>query len=103
MIDISKAIATAVRTGKVLFGVNNATKSAKTGKAKLFILAANCPTNIREDIEYYCNFSGLPVISHSGTSIDLGAACGKPFTVSVITIKEPGDSDILKLAEAANV
>ncbi|UCE29885.1 MAG: 50S ribosomal protein L30e [Candidatus Bathyarchaeota archaeon] len=101
--DISKAIATAVRTGKVLFGVSNATTSAKTGKAKLFILAANCPTSIREDIEYYCKFSGLPLIFHSGTSIDLGAACGKPFTVSVVTIKEPGDSDILKLAEAANV
>ncbi|MCK5593468.1 50S ribosomal protein L30e [Candidatus Bathyarchaeota archaeon] len=101
--DINKAIATTVRTGKVLFGASNAVKNAKIGKPKLFIVAANCPTNVREDIEYYCNFSGLPVISHSGTSIDLGAACGKPFTVSVITIKEPGDSDILKLAEAANV
>jgi len=103
MIDINKAIATTVRTGKVLFGASYAVKNAKIGKAKLFIVAANCPTNVREDIEYYCKFSGIPVIFYDGTSIDLGAACGKPFMVSALTIKELGDSDILKLREAVNV
>ena len=77
--------------------------NAKLGKAKLFIVAANCPTNVREDIEYYGKFSGIPVIFYNGTSIDLGAACGKPFMVSALTIKELGDSDILKLTEAVNV
>jgi len=103
MIDIDKAIATTVRTGKVLLGASNAVKNAKIGKAKLFILAANCPAKVRKDIEYYCKFSGIPVIFYNGTSIDLGAACGKPFMVSALTIKELGDSDILKLSEAANV
>jgi len=42
--------------------------------------------------------------SDKGTrSIDLGAVCGKPFMVSALAIREPGDSDILKLAEAADV
>ena len=103
MIDIDKAIATTVRTGKVLLGASSAVKNAKIGKAKLFILAANCPANVRGDIEYYCKFSGIPVIFYNGTSIDLGAACGKAFMVSALTIKEIGDSDILKLTEAANV
>jgi len=103
MIDIDKAISTAVRTGKVLLGASNAVKNAKIGKAKLFILAANCSASVRRDIEYYCKFSGIPVVSYSGTSIDLGAACGKLFMVSALTIKELGDSDILKLTEAANV
>lgn len=103
MIDIDKALATTVRTGKVLLGASNAVKNAKIGKAKLFILAANCPANVRRDIEYYCKFSGIPVIFYNGTSIDLGAVCGKAFMVSALTIKELGDSDILKLTEAANV
>jgi len=103
LIDANKAIATVVRTGKVLFGANDAIKIAKVGKAKLIIVAANCPTNIREDIEYYCRLSAIPMIIYSGTSIDLGSACGKPFMVSALTIRETGDSDILKLTEAANV
>jgi large subunit ribosomal protein L30e len=103
MTDINKAIATTVKTGRVLFGTNNAIKTAKTGKAKLIIVASNCPQKTREDIEYYCKLSKIPMIIYNGTSIDLGAVCGKSFTVSALTIREPGDSDILKLTEAANV
>jgi large subunit ribosomal protein L30e len=102
MIDVNKAVATAVKTGKVLFGANNATKSAKMGKAKLIIVASNCPQKNREGIEYYCKLSNIPVTIYKGTSIDLGAVCGKPFKVSALTIREPGDSEILKLAEAGN-
>ncbi|MFQ6081438.1 MAG: 50S ribosomal protein L30e [Candidatus Bathyarchaeia archaeon] len=103
MIDINKAIATTVKTGKVLFGANNAIKNAKMGKAKLIIVAANCPQRIREDIKYYCRLSNVPVIIYNGNSIDLGTVCGKPFMVSALTIREPGDSDILRVTEAANV
>ena len=99
MIDIDKAIATAVKTGKVSFGANSAIQNAKTGKAKLIILAANCPKNAREDIGYYCNLSKVPLITHKGSSLDLAAICGKPFTVSALSIREPGDSEILSLTE----
>ncbi len=103
MIDINKAISTTVRTGKVLYGANNAIRSARTGKAKLILVAANCLQKIREDIEYYCRLSNIPMIIYNGTSIDLGVACGKLFMVSTLTVKEPGDSEILKLVEATNV
>lgn len=103
MIDINKAIATTVRTGKVFFGTKNAIKNAKIGKARLIVIAANCSKNAHEDIEYYCKLSDIPVVIYRGTSIDLGAVCGKPFMVSALTIREPGDSEIVKLTEAANV
>ncbi|MFB0501961.1 MAG: 50S ribosomal protein L30e [Candidatus Bathyarchaeia archaeon] len=103
MIDINKAIATTIRTGKVLFGANNAVRNARIGKAKLIIVAANCPQKIRGDIEYYCRLSDVPIVIYNGTSIDLGSVCRKPFMVSALTIREPGDSEILKLAEATNV
>jgi large subunit ribosomal protein L30e len=99
MIDIDKAIAAAVKTGKVTFGANSAIQNAKTGKAKLIILAANCPKNAREDIEYYCKLSKLQLITHKGSSLDLAAICGKPFTVSALSIREPGDSEILSITE----
>jgi len=101
MIDVDKAIATTVKTGKVQFGVNKAVESAKLGRGKLIVLASNCPREIVEDVMNYSRFSNVPVVIYKGTSIDLGAACGKPFVVSALTVREPGDSDILKLGEEA--
>jgi len=102
MTDINKAIAATIKTGKVLFGAQSAINTAKTGKAKLIIVATNCPQKTHEDIQYYCKLSNIPMIIYNATSIELGAVCGKPFMVSALTVKEQGDSDILKLAEATN-
>lgn len=103
MSDINKAIIATVKTGKILFGAQSAINNAKIGKSKLIIVAANCPQKTHEDIKYYCKLSDIPMIIYNGTSIELGAVCGKPFMVSALTIKEQGDSNILKLAEATNV
>lgn len=100
MIDVNKAITTTAKTGKIQFGANSALKSAKAKKAKLIIVASNCPQTMRENIEYYCLLSKIPVSIYNGSSLDLGAVCGKPFEVSALTIREPGDSDILKVVEA---
>lgn len=99
MIDIDKAVSTAVKTGKVSLGANSAVQNAQTGKAKLIILAANCPKEVREDIEHYSKLSNLPVITYKGSSLDLAAACGKPFSISALSIREPGDSEILKVMQ----
>jgi len=100
MIDLDKAIATTAKTGKIQFGAHSALKNAKAKKAKLIIVASNCPESMREEIEYYCRLSKIPVSIYKGSNLDLGAICGKPFQISVLTIREPGDSDILKVAEA---
>jgi len=99
MIDIDKAIATAVKTGKVSFGANAAIQSAKTGKAKMIILAANCPKDIKEEIEYNCKLSKVPVMTYKGASMDLAAVCNKLFIISALSIRETGDSEILKVTE----
>jgi large subunit ribosomal protein L30e len=39
------------------------------------------------------------LMTYRGTSLDLAAVCGKPFSVSALSIREPGDSEILKLME----
>lgn len=99
MIDIDKAITTGIRTGRVSLGAKSTIRSAKTGRTKLAIVASNSPRNIREDIEYYCQLSDIPLIIYEGSSKDLAAVCGKPFLVSALSIKDPGDSEILKLVE----
>jgi len=99
MIDVNKAIAAAVKTGKVSFGANAAIQSAKTGKAKMIVLAANCPKDIKEDIEYYGKLSKVPIMAYKGASMDLAEVCNKPFIISALTIRETGDSEILKATE----
>jgi large subunit ribosomal protein L30e len=101
VIDLNKAIATAAKTGKVSFGAESAVQNARAGRAKMVVIAANCPRSIREDIEYYSGLSAVPFITFKGTALDLAAVCGKPFTVSALSIREPGDSEILKLTEKA--
>ena len=99
MIDVNKAILSAVKTGKVSFGANTALQNAKTGKAKMIVLAANCPKEIKEQVEYYGKISKVPVMTYKGTSIDLAAVCNKLFIISALSIRETGDSEILKLTE----
>ena len=97
-IDVNKQIQIAVRTGKVALGVKETLEAAKFAKAKLLILASNCPEDAKEDIIQYAKQGAVPVHTYPGTSLDLGSACGRRFAVSALTVKEPGDSEILKLA-----
>jgi large subunit ribosomal protein L30e len=99
MIDIDKAIASAVKTGKVSFGANSALQNAKSGKAKMIILANNCPKDIKEQVEYYGKISNVPVMTYKGASMDLAAVCNKLFIISALSIRETGDSEILKVIE----
>jgi large subunit ribosomal protein L30e len=97
-VDVNKQIEMAVRTGKVTFGVKEALDAARFAKAKLLIMASNCPEPHRQDILQYAKQSSVPIYQYQGSSVDLGGACQKPFVVAVLTVKEPGDSEILKLA-----
>jgi len=98
-VDLNKQISMAVKTGKVQLGCREAIDAAKAGKARLIVIASNCPEPDKSDILYNARLSEVPVHVYSGTSMDLGAACEKPFLVAALTVREPGDSEILKLAE----
>jgi len=96
--DIDGSLVRTVKTGKVLFGAKSSLKSAATGKVRLIVVASNCPLKIRENLEYYCKLSRIPLVIYPKTSLDLGRLCGKPFAVSTLAIRDPGDSDILEIA-----
>ncbi len=103
MADLDKALAMAVKTGKVLFGVNSASKNAVTGKVRLVVAASNCPKEQLESLEHHCRLSKIPFVVFPRTSLELGKVCGKPFVVSAVAIRDPGDSDILNIAVKASV
>lgn len=65
----------------------------------MIILAANCPENICKEVEYHSTLSKVPSMTFTGNSMDLATVCGKPFSVSALSIREPGDSEILRATE----
>ncbi len=95
--DVDRGIRVAVDTGSVTLGSEKSIQGLKHGKGKLVIVAQNCPRDIREDVLHYSKLSEIPVYTYEGTSVDLGSVCGKPFTVATLTIKDPGDSNILEV------
>lgn len=89
MIDMARALKTAATTGDVRFGLAETKKSLKKGEAKLVVVASNCP-------EKEISSGATPkVIVFSGTNVELGSACGKPFSISALAIVNPGESNIL--------
>ncbi len=100
--DIERELSNALKTGTVVLGSRRTLKLLKTGKAKAVIVASNAPPEIRSDILYYARLGGVPVYVYPGTSVELGAVCGKPFPVASLAIVDPGTSRILELIEAAS-
>ncbi len=101
--DMAKQLKMAVKTGKVSFGCMEALKAARSGRAKLIVLASNCPESERSAILHSAKLSELPVYIYAGSSVDLKTVCEKPFLVAAVAIREPGDSEILKVVESRNV
>ena len=89
MIDVARALKVAVDTGKVRFGVRTVKHTVKQGKARLVVLASNCPEDLAS--------IAAKVYAFPGTNAELGAACGKPFSVSALAVVDPGDSNILSV------
>jgi large subunit ribosomal protein L30e len=90
--DINKALKNAVSTGKVLFGFEQTKRALSTKSAKLIIVSQNCP---EDHLAQIVNQKDVPYYRFSGTNIELGSACGKPFSVSVLSVLNPGESEIL--------
>ncbi len=91
--DVNREIRLAVNTGKTLLGVDQSKKAVEDGNAKLLIVAKNCPEKNFLKEEY----NGVPIYQFEGTNKNLGSAAGKPFAVSVLTVIEQGESNVLSL------
>ena len=94
--DINRALRLAISTGEVKLGKAQANKSMIGNQAKLLILANNCPKGMVGQAKNH----KVPVYKFRGNNRELGAACGKPFSISTVTILAEGNSEILALRPA---
>ncbi len=90
-VEVEKALRKAMKTGKVYLGSKRTIKALKNGEAKLVVIAKNCPEEVRLRIQEF----EVPIVEFEGTNMELGAVCGKPFSVAALAIVDAGDSEIL--------
>lgn len=89
MQDVTGPLRLAIATGRVVMGVKQGRRAVKKKEAKLIIIARNCPDGFLRSQKQ------APIREFRGSNLELGAACGKPFSISVVTILDPGKSNIL--------
>ena len=96
--DVNRALRSAAQTGTVLLGLKETTKAIADKKAKLVVVADNALPSDVQAVESLAQKNNVPVYRFAGKNTELGPACGKPFSVAVLSVLEPGESDVLALA-----
>lgn len=91
--DLNKIFRSVLSTGKVVIGTRQAIDAVKNGKVQVVVFSSNCLENTRNELK------DVPAINYPGNGVDLGIACGKPFSITTFAVLEPGDSGILSLKE----
>ncbi|CEJ60149.1 60S ribosomal protein [Penicillium cataractarum] len=92
---LASRLALVMKSGKVTMGSKSTMKTLRSGKAKLVLIAGNCPPLRKSELEYYAMLAKVPVHHFNGNNIELGTACGKLFRCSTMAVLDAGDSDIL--------
>ena len=93
--DLNRQLKNAIATGNLRFGQRQAIDACARGEAKVVILAANCPTDFTDEL--HANHPEVTKFRSGMVNRELGIACGKPFSVSTISIIDAGDSELLQL------
>ena len=87
---IARELKKIMKSGKVYLGMKQAKKAIEKGEAKLIIVASNAPENLSADV---------PILKFDGDGFELGALCGKPFSVSAVTVISEGESKIIGMVK----
>jgi large subunit ribosomal protein L30e len=95
MSNISNDIRIAVDTGKVSLGYKEVVRAIENNTARLVIIAQKSDKERIADIQHLCKVSGIKVIPYEDNSVELGAVCGKPYSVISLAVIEQGNSKIL--------
>lgn len=97
--SMNSRIKLVMKSGKASLGYKSALKSLRTGRAKMVLIASNCPPLRKSEVEYLAMLAKTSVHHYTGDNTELGTACGKLFNCSVVSIIDAGDSDILSSKE----
>lgn len=97
MVDIDQVIKNTVKKGEVKLGKKETKQAMEKGKAKLIILAKNCP--FYDEIRKISKKKNIPFYTSDSNSVDLGYTCGKSFAISVFAVIDEGGSNITNIVK----
>jgi len=93
--DIERAFKSLMKEGKVIIGLRKTKRALMERRAKMIVIANNCPE--KEEVERIAADNNIPVYRFQRKGVDLGATCGKPFSISVFAVIDEGKVDLQKL------
>uniref|UniRef100_H0XX62 Large ribosomal subunit protein eL30 n=1 Tax=Otolemur garnettii TaxID=30611 RepID=H0XX62_OTOGA len=94
--SINQRLQLIMKSGKYVLGDKQTLKMIREGKAKLAILANNCPASRKTEIESHAILAQTGVLHYIVNNIELGIACGKCYWVCTLIITDPGDAGIIR-------
>ena len=86
----------AVDSGEVVLGIEETTRAINISKAKLVIVSGTGNEGTVSDLAHLCGIAGIKLVRFAGNSMELGAVCGKSYSVSSLAVIEAGHSKILE-------
>ncbi len=95
MSDLTNDLRLAIDTGKVSFGHRSVARTISTSTAQAVVVASGGKKSIVDDIAHMCGIAGIRLIRFKGNSLELGATCGRPYSVNSLAILDAGNSQIL--------
>jgi len=96
LLDMNRELQKVVNGGKMLMGAKETVKALRRKEAKLVIHASNCPEELKEKFKDGDETKEIIIYEYPANSLELGLACGKPYTIASLCITDPGESEILR-------
>ena len=84
---LNEEIQAAIKNNNAILGYRESIKFIKLNQPKLVVISNNLPEQIKNEIQHIAKLSNSKAEIFEGSSKELGTICGKPFPVSVLTIK----------------
>ena len=95
MAEIEKTFKNMVKKGSVLFGFKQTKMAVNDGKAKLVVLADNCPR--LQELTTFAEQKKIPIYASKVDSVELGYLCGRAYAVSTFAVLDDGGVNIHQL------
>jgi len=96
LVDLRRELQVVSRTGKYTMGYRQSKLAALNKRARVLILARNCPDRIRMEARIISRTTGVPLIESDISAEDIGLSLRKPFGAACIAIIDPGNSNIME-------
>ena len=99
MRTLEKVIKNAIAADKYKSGVKEVLQSVKG--SKLIIVSKSIDPEYRKKLDEQAKSTDVPIYEYSGTSMQLGKLCNKPFRITTIAIKS-GTADEISAIVSEN-